>query len=84
MGFRERGRITQLAARDLTMPAADRLDPSRPDYDAILEQHELAMREERSGYFDPTTGAWVFTALAHANRGYCCGNGCRHCPYERD
>ena len=24
----------------------------------------------------------IFTALAHINRGECCGNGCRHCPYE--
>lgn len=23
----------------------------------------------------------VFTALYHLRRGYCCGNGCRHCPY---
>lgn len=24
----------------------------------------------------------VFTALFHINRGYCCGNGCKHCPYN--
>ena len=24
----------------------------------------------------------VFTALFHVQRGSCCGNGCRHCPYE--
>lgn len=24
----------------------------------------------------------IFTALAHIKRGSCCGNGCRHCPYE--
>ena len=24
----------------------------------------------------------IFTALAHIKRGQCCGNGCRHCPYE--
>lgn len=23
----------------------------------------------------------IFTALFHINRGQCCGNGCRHCPY---
>ena len=23
----------------------------------------------------------VFTALFHSKRGFCCGNGCRHCPY---
>jgi hypothetical protein len=25
----------------------------------------------------------VFTAAYHLKRGYCCGSGCRHCPYER-
>jgi hypothetical protein len=24
----------------------------------------------------------IITALAHIKRGSCCGNGCRHCPYE--
>lgn len=24
----------------------------------------------------------VFTALFHLERGQCCGNGCRHCPYH--
>jgi len=24
----------------------------------------------------------IFTALAHIKRGSCCGNGCRHCPFE--
>ena len=23
----------------------------------------------------------VFTAAYHLKRGYCCGAGCRHCPY---
>ncbi|MBL7715791.1 MAG: hypothetical protein JNL01_10020 [Bdellovibrionales bacterium] len=24
----------------------------------------------------------VFTAAYHLKRGYCCGSGCRHCPYN--
>lgn len=24
----------------------------------------------------------VFTEQFHIQRGQCCGNGCRHCPYE--
>jgi hypothetical protein len=24
----------------------------------------------------------VFTEEYHIERGYCCGNGCRHCPFE--
>jgi hypothetical protein len=31
-------------------------------------------------YFDG--GNMVFTAKYHLNRGYCCGSGCRHCPWK--
>jgi hypothetical protein len=27
-------------------------------------------------------GLMVFTSAYHLKRGYCCGSGCRHCPYE--
>jgi len=27
-------------------------------------------------------GKRVFTEQYHIKRGHCCGNGCRHCPYE--
>jgi hypothetical protein len=27
-------------------------------------------------------GMVVFTELWHRNRGYCCGNKCRHCIFE--
>ena len=26
-------------------------------------------------------GMLVFTAAYHLRRGWCCGSGCRHCPY---
>lgn len=25
---------------------------------------------------------FVFTEFYHLSRGYCCGNGCRHCAYQ--
>ena len=25
---------------------------------------------------------YVFTELYHKERGYCCGNACRHCPFQ--
>ncbi len=34
-------------------------------------------------YFTPD-GRFVFTARYHLRRGYCCGNGCRHCPYDAE
>jgi len=27
-------------------------------------------------------GRVIFTPTFHIERGQCCGNGCRHCPYE--
>ena len=32
-------------------------------------------------YYD-TDGLMVLTEKYHLERGYCCGNGCRHCPYD--
>src|SRR5687768_8917756 len=29
-------------------------------------------------------GLFVFTERYHMRRGYCCQNGCRHCPYTSD
>jgi Family of unknown function (DUF5522) len=28
-------------------------------------------------------GRYVFTGWYLLRRGYCCGNGCRHCPYPK-
>jgi hypothetical protein len=33
-------------------------------------------------YFE--NGLMVLTARFLLRRGYCCGNGCRHCPYPQD
>lgn len=27
-------------------------------------------------------GLMVLTEKYHLEKGYCCGNGCRHCPYD--
>jgi len=32
-------------------------------------------------YFE--NGLMVLTAHFLKNRGYCCGSGCRHCPYPK-
>nr|WP_085998857.1 DUF5522 domain-containing protein [Pedosphaera parvula] len=34
-------------------------------------------------YFDPG-GLLVLTAAYHLRRGFCCGSGCRHCPYKEN
>ena len=32
-------------------------------------------------YYLDAAGRCVFTEKYHRERGYCCGSGCRHCPY---
>lgn len=39
------------------------------------------MEQGEAGYLDPATGLFVITAATHLQRGKCCSNGCRHCPY---
>ncbi len=38
------------------------------------------LEENKDFYLDPK-GYRVMTSHYLTNRGYCCGNGCRHCPY---
>ncbi|RDI94732.1 hypothetical protein DV704_10550 [Meiothermus sp. QL-1] len=39
------------------------------------------LREGEDYYLEG--GLWVFTESYHLKRGYCCGSGCRHCPYPK-
>ncbi|MFC3880184.1 DUF5522 domain-containing protein [Algoriphagus namhaensis] len=32
-------------------------------------------------YYFNEQGLMVFTEKYHLKRGYCCGSGCKHCPY---
>jgi len=40
---------------------------------------ESPVEEEADYYIE--NGYYVFTSSYHLKRGYCCKNGCRHCPY---
>jgi len=73
--------VEALAARPLSQPHPDRLPPTRPDYGEILAVHGAALRADANTYVDPESGLTVLTAGYLARRGYCCGSGCRHCPY---
>ena len=37
---------------------------------------------ENEDYYLNEKGLVTFTAKYLLDRGYCCGNGCRHCPYN--
>jgi hypothetical protein len=33
-------------------------------------------------FYTSERGQIVFTEAYHKKRGYCCGCGCKHCPYD--
>lgn len=69
------------ATRSLHQPHSDRLAPDHPRRDEILAAHDAAMAAGQPGYLDPSNGLFVMTAAELLDRGYCCDQGCRHCPY---
>lgn len=46
-------------------------------------QPKASLARPGESYFTDD-GRFVFTARYHLRRGYCCGNGCRHCPYDAE
>jgi hypothetical protein len=67
---------------ELLVPHTDRLDPRRgPDYLAIMDAHHQALLAGQTGYLDPLSGLFVQTARTLWDRGACCEQGCRHCPF---
>lgn len=62
-------------------PHPTRLDPGHPRYREIIDAHRRAQDRGDAGYLDPDTGLFVMTARYLVDRGYCCEQGCRHCPY---
>ena len=37
---------------------------------------------EGEDYYYNEQGYIVLTAKYHLQKGFCCGNGCKHCPYQ--
>jgi hypothetical protein len=37
---------------------------------------------ELEDYYYNEQGYIVLTESFHLKKGYCCGNGCKHCPYD--
>jgi hypothetical protein len=69
--------------RSLSLPHPERLGENHPAREEILNRHELAMALGQSGYKDPITGNFVFTAKELSNFEHCCAMECRHCPFKR-
>lgn len=46
-----------------------------------MRDNEGRELKEGEDYYIDERGMFVFTAEYHLKRGYCCGSGCKHCPY---
>jgi hypothetical protein len=59
------------------MEDQDQTNPIKPDRD---QKNGMEPDPgEPDFYFE--NGFMVFTRSYHLKRGYCCGSGCRHCPF---
>jgi hypothetical protein len=49
------------------------------------DPEEALLRDDSADEADyyMENGLLVFTRSYHLKRGYCCGSGCRHCPYGK-
>lgn len=45
-----------------------------------LKRVMLSKHDSNDFYIED--GKYVFTEQYHIDRGYCCGNNCRHCAFE--
>jgi hypothetical protein len=48
----------------------------------VQRAHDEAVQAGRDFYIDPLSGLLVMTSKYLKDRGYCCNNNCRHCPYR--
>jgi hypothetical protein len=62
--------------------SAESSQPPAPPPDAPADAPADAPLALREGDFYLEGGRMVLTSAYHLRRGYCCGNRCRHCPYQ--
>ena len=53
----------------------------RPKTKSPEQPAQIEFKEGVDYYFE--NGLMVLTADLLRKRGYCCGSGCRHCPYPK-
>ena len=46
-----------------------------------MEEFSPFNKLDKEDYYLSKEGYIVFTEKYHLKRGYCCKNGCKHCPY---
>lgn len=65
----------------MSKPSISKPNREKADNSGFERQWPIpVLREGEHYYFED--GLMVFTEAYHAARGTCCGNRCRHCPFE--
>jgi len=59
------------------------MGPTQNDWIYELFVKEQSKPKLQPDHFYYENGRMVMTEQYHLDRGYCCGNGCRHCPYNK-
>lgn len=70
-----------LCNRCLTLLADHARSLDEPTQILAYVREKIAISRPADFYVDEK-GRTVFTPEYHLKRGHCCGNGCRHCPYQ--
>jgi len=78
------GNITHCDCYAIEMTAAERQFIATQHDDCLCRDCILAFKSAYAALppYYTENRLLVFTAKYHLERGYCCRNGCRHCPYK--
>lgn len=60
---------------------SNHLNSPRENEEKSTAAHQSAV-ERKADFYLNQQGQMVFTSYFHLRRGFCCGSGCRHCPYK--
>jgi hypothetical protein len=60
------------------------MKPTQHDWIYELYVKEFGNKLLPTDFYYDQNGFRVFTESYHLRRGSCCGNGCKHCPYNKD
>lgn len=47
-----------------------------------MDGFSITDKYDKDDYYLNKEGYIIFTEKYHLKRGYCCKNGCKHCPYK--
>jgi Family of unknown function (DUF5522) len=57
-------------------------DKNQASNQPIIAKISIAEMTEGEDFYINDKGLFVFTEAYHLKRGFCCENGCLHCPYN--